>query len=99
MNKAEIIDKIANDRVVEQMIENILHRHVAQEQDLKDLAQIVYLALLSQSEEAIVRMYSNNSLNFFIVGIIKRQAMSINSPYYMLIKRFGAITSPINEPK
>jgi hypothetical protein len=40
MTKREICERLARERRVETMIQNIVHRHL--DDDLRDLAQIVY---------------------------------------------------------
>ena len=95
MTKSEIIGMMAKSRMVEKSIENMTHQHL--DYDLQDLAQMIYVALLEQPEERVQDLWANDEMQYFVLGIIKRQAFSTTSPYYITIKRFSAITDDINE--
>lgn len=93
MTVAEIIEELAGDRVVERIIENVAHRQL--NRDTQDLAQMIYLALLTYDEAKIIDLYENEELNYFIVAIVRNQYNSATSPYYQQIKKFGAITDEL----
>jgi hypothetical protein len=93
MTVAEIIEELAGDRVVERIIENVAHRQL--NRDTQDLAQMIYLALLTYDEAKIIDLYENEELNYFIVAIVRNQYNSVTSPYYQQIKKFGAITDEL----
>lgn len=97
MDKSKVIEILATNRAVEQLIDNILHRHTANEPDLKDLSQMIYLALLEQDEEKIIDLWENNAMNFFIVNVIKKQVFSSTSPYFLLIKKTMIMSDPIEK--
>ena len=86
MTKAEIIERIARGRVVEQLIGNITHRSDAA---MKDLAQIVYEALLNTSEERIKEIYEQGetSVNCYCCAIIRNQYYSDSSRFYYDFKK------------
>lgn len=86
MTKAEIIERIARGRVVEQLISNITHRSDAA---MKDLAQIVYEALLNTSEERIIEIYNqgDTSVNCYCCAIICNQYYSDSSRFYYDFKK------------
>ena len=85
MKRAEIIDKIASTRYVEQLVKNICHSSAP---ELDDLSQMIYEVLLTYDEQKIVELYENKQLGFFIVRIIKNQYFSNSSPFYQDLRRF-----------
>lgn len=93
MKKQEIIEKIARARLVESTIESMTHQPL--DYDLEDLSQMIYLALLEQPDERIEDLYRNNEMQFFIGGIVKRQAFSQTSPYYLQIRKFNDMTDEL----
>lgn len=93
MTKDMIIEEMAKSRVVERAIEGMTHQ--ALDYDLSDLSQMIYLALLEQPEGRITDLYENREIEFFIRGIIKKQAFSQTSPFYKTIRKFRDITDDI----
>ena len=86
---------MAESRMVEHLIESMAHQPL--DYDLQDLAQMIYVALLEQPEERVQDLWANEEMQYFVLGIIKRQLYSVTSPYYITIKKFSAITDDINE--
>ena len=83
MEVLNIVDKLARNRVVEDMIKNM---NINDYSD--DLAQEIYLILLEYDKEKIEEMYNKNQINFFISRIITNQAFSKNSPFYLNYKKW-----------
>ena len=83
MDVLNIIDKLARNRVVEDMIKNM---NINDYPD--DLAQEIYLILLEYDKEKIEDIYNKNQINFFISRIITNQAFSKNSPFYLNYKKW-----------
>lgn len=83
MEVLNIVDKLARDRVVEDMIKNM---NINDYPD--DLAQEIYLILLEYDKEKIEDIYNKNQINFFISRIITNQAFSKNSPFYLNYKKW-----------
>lgn len=83
MEVLNIVDKLARNRVVEDMIKNM---NINDYPD--DLAQEIYLILLEYDKEKIEEMYNKNQINFFISRIITNQAFSKNSPFYLNYKKW-----------
>ena len=83
MEVLNIVDKLARNRVVEDMIKNM---NINDYPD--DLAQEIYLILLEYDKEKIEDMYNKNQINFFISRIITNQAFSKNSPFYLNYKKW-----------
>lgn len=82
----EMIDRIARERRVETMIENIAKQPLAAE--LKDLAQMVYLVLLEYDETKLADLWENDQINFFIARIILNQYRSSNSQFHKLYRKY-----------
>lgn len=94
MTKYEIIDRIARERRVEQMIENIC-KHSAPE--MKDLAQMVYLAILEKPEETIVGFWERQEINFYLIRIIKNQWQTEHSPFRDMFTRYARKAKDITD--
>ena len=82
----EMIAKLAQERRVETMVENIAKRPLAAE--LKDLAQMVYLVLLEYDETKLADLWENDQINFFIARIILNQYRSSNSQFHKLYRKY-----------
>lgn len=85
MTKYEIVEKLANERRVEAMVQNIAHAPLSD--DLKDLAQMVYLVLLEYDDEKIADLWDNRQIDFFIARIILNQYRTGHSPFHDTIRK------------
>ena len=83
----EMIARMARERRVETMIENIAK--CALTPDLKDLSQMVYLILLEYDDTKLRDLWEHGQMNFFIARIILNQYRSTNSPYYKLFRKYA----------
>lgn len=81
----EIVERLARERRVETMVENISHTHL--HGALEDLSQMVYVALLTYDEAKIVDLWEKGQLGFFIARIILNQFRSSHSPWHDLFRR------------
>lgn len=95
MTKKEIIEVMGRNKMVETIIADMTHSHP--DYDLQDLSQMIYEALLIQPEERIQDLWNNNEMQYFIIGIIKRQLFSQTSPYYLTIRKFRDITDDVDD--
>ena len=93
MTKNEIIEVMGKGRMVETILADMAYSQP--EYDLQDLSQMIYVALLDQPEERIQDLWNNNEMQYFIIGIIKRQLFSQTSPYYLTIRKFRDITDDV----
>ena len=96
MTKNEIIEIIAKERLVEQIVSNIAK---SSDDLLNDLVQEIYLDLLSKSEEKIVNLYETNQIRFFVVRMVTNNLFSKNSPYYQTFKKNTNLTVDIDNFK
>ena len=86
MTKYEIADRLARERVVEQLVCNIARTRLSSE--LADLCQMVYLILLEYDEDKIVDLWEHGEIKFFLARIILNQFHSVKSPYHALFRRW-----------
>lgn len=84
MNKNDIIAELARENAVEKMVKAYLKGKY--DQDVADLVQDIYLSLLEKEEEYIVRLHEKNELWYFIMGMVKNNLFSKNSPFYYKYK-------------
>lgn len=87
MTKNKIIDVIARQRWVEEIIEGIKASRDEDSDDLKDLAQMTYLDLLEKDATQIEEMYENGSLRFYITRMLVNQLQSKTSRYHYIYRR------------
>lgn len=88
MTKYEIVEKIARAQRVETFIRNVA-RTSRLAPDLQDLAQMVYVALLTYDEDKIVDLWESDAMDFFIARIILNQYRSRDSPWRDTFHRHG----------
>ncbi|WP_418981739.1 hypothetical protein [Alistipes sp.] len=83
--RRELVERLAQEGLVERLVSNVCHRHHTA---IPDLAQMVYEALLGYDERKLLRMYGQGALNFFLVRIIANLYFSKTSPYHRQIRKF-----------
>ena len=88
MNKTEIIEQIAKERMVETMVQNIAHQALSANADLSDLCQMVYLILLEYDEEKLQDLWEHKQMRFFIARVIVNQYRSSYSPFHTTFRKF-----------
>ena len=98
MTKNEIIEIIAKEKVVEQIVSNIA-KSADCDDTLKDLSQEIYLDLLSKDEEKIINLYETNQIRFFVVRMVTNNLFSKNSPFYQTFKKNTNATVNIDNLK
>lgn len=95
MTKNEIITEIAEQHMIEDIIRNV-DKSVIPKQSLKDLAQDIYLDLLTKPESKIIQLYEKKQLRYFISRMVTNNLHSNTSPYYRTYKRTSQI-NPLTE--
>ena len=103
MTRNEIVEQIAREKRVENYIRNVAHTSRLA-QDLQDLAQMVYLTLLTYDEDKILDLWENDELGFFIARVVLTQYRSTDSPWrdeihHLGFRHHGAIHGPIDNVK
>lgn len=79
------IREIAENKIVEKLINKISPTAIAKE----DLVQDIYLSLLTNSEK--VESIPNDEIKYYITKIILNNIKSVNSPYYRLYVRYDLL--------
>lgn len=77
--KNEIVELIANEKLIEDVILNITGEMTT---NYQDLAQDLYISLLEKEESKIVELYEKKELRWFIVRMVLNNLKSVNSRYY-----------------
>lgn len=93
--KYQIVEDLARGRVVEEICCNVAHVSELSN-DMKDLAQIIYLALLQIKDEYIIDLAKDNSIRFYIARMVINQWNTDHSPFRDLVTRFSSITTELN---
>lgn len=88
MTRYEIVETLARQQRVETFIRNVA-RTSRLAPDLQDLAQMVYLALLTYDEDKIVDLWESDAIDFFIARVILNQYRSRDSPWRDIFHRHG----------
>lgn len=96
MTATEVIRQAAEARLVEDIIRNVTHRSALGD-DLKDLCQIVYLSMLEQPEDKIVRLGETGELRYWVASVVHRQLTGHRTTYEQQVVRFRARSSPLTE--
>lgn len=84
MENQEIVEKIAREGILKDIIRNI---GGTRDEDLKDLEQDIYIDLLSKDNTLLNSLLEKDSLRWFLVKIAKNQIHSSNSRFYNNYKK------------
>lgn len=95
MTKWEIVQKLADGKVVEAMLANIARRPITG--PLLDLVQETYVCLLGTPEEKIRTLYEAGRLNYFIARVLTNQYLSSHSPFHYTFRRPQLLGREVNE--
>lgn len=87
MTNAQIINEIANNGLVEEIIQGVSYSKFENTENLKDLTQDIYLQLLQMDNAKINELYFKNQLRFWVTRIITNNIHSKTSPYYYTYKK------------
>lgn len=85
LNKTDIINQLAREKRIERLITK-LNMTKEQQFNLCDLAQDLYLDLLTKSDDLIYKLYERDEFDYFIYRMITNNIFSKNSPYYKMYK-------------
>ena len=96
MTRDEIIEIIAKEGRIEQMVKNISHKSVLSP-DLKDLSQMVFLIVMEYSDSVIEDLWAKGEMNFFLVRIIMTQLHSPRSTYNYTFHHRRTIDADISD--
>lgn len=96
MNKHGIIEELAKNKTVEEIITNVGGEDYP---DADDLAQDLYLDLMMKDEELIQHLYEEKTLKFFISRMVVNNIRSKNSPFFYRYKKDSLNKVDINDVK
>lgn len=96
MNVSEIVDELAKGRAVEKMIKNITDGKSPDTTALQDLAQDIYLSLLTKGEK-LITVYEEGHMDFYLSRVVMNNIASSSSPYYRIYIKPTLINTQINE--
>lgn len=84
VDRQTVINCLAVSGIVEEIIRNVAGDS---DENLKDLAQDIYIYLLSKDEDKLVYMFENKQIKYYITKIITNQIYSNSSPFYCTYKK------------
>lgn len=94
--KYKIIKKLAEEKTIETIINNIAKTN---DDTLQDLAQMLYLDLLEKKDETIITLYEEKKLQYFLTRMVINSINSKTSRYYYLYKKYNDITEEIDNER
>ena len=87
MTNAQIINEIANNGLVEEIIQGVSYSKFENTENIKDLAQDIYLQLLQMRTDKLNDLYTNKQLRYWIARIVVNSIHSKTSPYFYTYKK------------
>ena len=84
---AQIINEIANGGLVEEIIQGVSYSKFENTENIKDLAQDIYLQLLQMDNAKINELYFKKQLRYWIARIVVNSIHSKTSPYFYTYKK------------
>ena len=84
---AQIINEIANNGLVEEIIQGVSYSKFENTENIKDLAQDIYLQLLQMRTDKLNDLYTKNQLRYWIARIVVNSIHSKTSPYFYTYKK------------
>ena len=94
---SEIINEIADSGLVEEIIDGVSYSKFEIKENLKDLAQDIYLQLLQMDTKKLNDLYTKNQLRYWIARIVVNSIHSKTSPYYYSYKKSQMQSVSISE--
>ena len=94
---AQIINEIANNGLVEEIINGVSYSKFENTENLKDLTQDIYLQLLQMRTDKLNDLYTKNQLRFWIARVVVNSIHSKTSPYYYQYKKEQMQSVNIND--
>ena len=90
MSKKDIINNLAKEKYIETTIGNLTTSPYK-----KDLAQDLYIELLTKPDELIFGLFERDELKFYIKKMIRLNINSNTSPFYTKYERYRKISDEI----
>lgn len=90
MSREEIVADLARRKVIEQLIQQevpeVRFEHL-------DLSQDLYLDLLQKPEEKLQKLQKENKLQYYILGMIRKNIHSSTSRFYYQYRKFSRLNN------
>lgn len=87
MTNAQIINEIANNGLVEEIIQGVSYSKFESKENIKDLTQDIYLQLLQMRTDKLNELYDKGQLRYWIARIVVNSIHSKTSPYFYTYKK------------
>lgn len=84
---SQIINEIANNGLVEEIIQGVSYSKFENTENLKDLTQDIYLQLLQMRTDKLNDLYIKKQLRYWIARIVVNSIHSKTSPYFYTYKK------------
>ena len=84
---SQIINEIANNGLVKEIIQGVSYSKFENPDNLKDLTQDIYLQLLQMRTDKLNELYTKSQLNYWIARIVVNSIHSKTSPYFYTYKK------------
>lgn len=94
---AQIINEIANNGLVEEIINGVSYSKYENTENIKDLAQDIYLQLLQMRTDKLNELYDKGQLRYWIARIVVNSIHSKTSPYFYTYKKEQMQSVNIND--
>ena len=94
---SEIINEIANNGLVEEIINGVSYSKFENTENLKDLTQDIYLQLLQMRTDKLNDLYTKNQLRYWIARVVVNSIHSKTSPYFYTYKKEQMQSVNIND--
>lgn len=84
---SQIINEIANNGLVEEIIQGVSYSKFENTENLKDLTQDIYLQLLQMRTDKLNDLYTKNQLRYWIARVVVNSIHSKTSSYFYTYKK------------
>lgn len=91
----QVIERIARARQVETIVCNVAHSPLTE--DLKDISQYIYIALMKYSEDVLREMYDGGRMDYFISRIAMNQLHGRSSHYAINYRKPAERRAPLRD--
>ena len=89
MNAKEIVNELAQNRVVEKLLRNYTTQNKA------DLAQNIYMSLLLKDDDFLTELYTSGRMNYYLIGAIRNEVMSNTSIHSKENRKAGLVRGEV----
>jgi hypothetical protein len=96
ITKYKIIEELAKNKTIENIIQNIVKKW---DDTLNDLAQMLYEDLLSKQDNKIIQLYNNNQLHYYLTRMVLNSVNSKTSRFYYLFARHNRLYTPLKNER